>query len=282
MILLPQPGCWAYRQALPHLALQPSFSGQFLLYCAYKNIFHPNQFHKSSYPTTNPCPLPLGSQPITLWQAHPSPLSLLPSSVSSTLFMPFHPICHLGFGNNPARWAENLYIFKRFFFFLRYWGLNSGPSPRAPPPVLFLWRVFEIRSHRTICPGWLQIMTLLISASWVARIIGMRHRRPLKRCFNSLTLREIFVCNVCCYRWIVFLHRHGEVWFSGCEVIGIGVVGDVTTVKKRLYCSGWAINPVWLHPYKKKFRHKRKMACEYGCRAWSDVVTWWGHWKQRE
>jgi hypothetical protein len=152
MILLPQPGCWAYRQALPHLALQPSFSGQFLLYCAYKNIFHPNQFHKSSYPTTNPCPLPLGSQPITLWQAHPSPLSLLPSSVSSTLFMPFHPICHLGFGNNPARWAENLYIFKRFFFFFEVLGLKLRAFTSSPSTSLIFVKGFWDKVSQNYLP----------------------------------------------------------------------------------------------------------------------------------
>jgi hypothetical protein len=36
----------------------------------------------------------------------------------------------------------------------------------------------EIGSCRTICPGWLGTPILLISASWVARIIGVSHRRP--------------------------------------------------------------------------------------------------------
>jgi hypothetical protein len=55
-----------------------------------------------------------------------------------------------------------------------YWGLNSGPSPWATPPALFLWRVFEI-SAWTVCPGWLQNMILLISDYWVARITGVSH-----------------------------------------------------------------------------------------------------------
>jgi hypothetical protein len=33
-----------------------------------------------------------------------------------------------------------------FFLFLWYWGLNSGPSPWAIPPALFLWRFFKIGS----------------------------------------------------------------------------------------------------------------------------------------
>jgi hypothetical protein len=38
-----------------------------------------------------------------------------------------------------------------FFFFLRYWGLNLGPSPWATPPVLFLFRIFQDRVLQTIC-----------------------------------------------------------------------------------------------------------------------------------
>jgi hypothetical protein len=62
-----------------------------------------------------------------------------------------------------------------FFFFLVVWGLNSGPSPWITPPALFLWRCFRDRVLWTICPGWLWSTILLISASWVARIIGVSH-----------------------------------------------------------------------------------------------------------
>jgi hypothetical protein len=54
--------------------------------------------------------------------------------------------------------------------FLWYWGLNSGPSPWATPPVLFLWRVFRDRVSQTICLGWLWTVLILISPSRVARI----------------------------------------------------------------------------------------------------------------
>jgi hypothetical protein len=62
-----------------------------------------------------------------------------------------------------------------FFVCVCYWGLNSGPSPWATPPALFLWRVFWDRVLWTICPGWPRTVILLISASWVARITGMSH-----------------------------------------------------------------------------------------------------------
>jgi hypothetical protein len=72
---------------------------------------------------------------------------------------------------------ENYYcVF--FFFFLWYWGLNSGPTPWATPTALFCGRIFWHRVLQTICPGWLQTLILLISASWVTRIIGMSLQRP--------------------------------------------------------------------------------------------------------
>jgi hypothetical protein len=66
-----------------------------------------------------------------------------------------------------------------FFLFLWCWGLNSGPSPWATPPALFLWRVLRDRVLWTICPGWPQTSILLISASWAAGITGVSHWRPL-------------------------------------------------------------------------------------------------------
>jgi hypothetical protein len=42
----------------------------------------------------------------------------------------------------------------------------------------FLWWIFSRWvSRRTTCPGWLQTMILLISASWIARITGVSHQR---------------------------------------------------------------------------------------------------------
>jgi hypothetical protein len=64
-----------------------------------------------------------------------------------------------------------------FFFFLRYWGLNSGPTPCASLPALFCEGFFWDRGSQTICLGWLQTAILLISAFWVARITGVSHQR---------------------------------------------------------------------------------------------------------
>jgi hypothetical protein len=59
--------------------------------------------------------------------------------------------------------------------FLWYWGLNSGPTPWATPLTTFWDGAFQDKVSWTIFPGWLCTMILLISASWVARIIGVSH-----------------------------------------------------------------------------------------------------------
>jgi hypothetical protein len=64
---------------------------------------------------------------------------------------------------------------RRFFFFLRCWGLNSGPSTWASLLALFCDGSFWDRVSQTICPGWVRTTILLISASCVARNIGMSH-----------------------------------------------------------------------------------------------------------
>jgi hypothetical protein len=65
--------------------------------------------------------------------------------------------------------------FGAFLFILQYWGLNSGSTLWATPPSSVLCGFFQGRVSRTICPGWLGTSILLISASWAARIIGVRH-----------------------------------------------------------------------------------------------------------
>jgi hypothetical protein len=67
---------------------------------------------------------------------------------------------------------------KKFFFFsflFQYWGLNSGPTPWATPPAFFCDGFFWDSVSWTICPWWLQPSILLISASWISRIIHVSH-----------------------------------------------------------------------------------------------------------
>jgi hypothetical protein len=55
----------------------------------------------------------------------------------------------------PLRCRSYFIILFYFILLLWCWDLNSGPSPRASPPALFVEGFFEIGSHGTICPGWL-------------------------------------------------------------------------------------------------------------------------------
>jgi hypothetical protein len=73
----------------------------------------------------------------------------------------------------PTEVTLSLVIVNVVFFFLWYWGLNSGPAPWATPPALFCDEFFQDRVLLTICLCWLLI--LLFSASWVIRIRGMSH-----------------------------------------------------------------------------------------------------------
>jgi hypothetical protein len=59
--------------------------------------------------------------------------------------------------------------------------LNSGPTPWVTPPALFCEGFFKIESLELFAQGWLWTTILLISASWVARIIGMSDQCPFLR-----------------------------------------------------------------------------------------------------
>jgi hypothetical protein len=63
-------------------------------------------------------------------------------------------------------------------FCVRYWGLNSGPTPWATPAALFLCEFFLDRVSCTISQSWLWTSILPISASSAARNIGVSNRHP--------------------------------------------------------------------------------------------------------
>jgi hypothetical protein len=98
---------------------------------------------------------------------------------------------------------EAICYFSYFFFFWWSCGLNSVPTPRATPPALFCAGYFRDRVPQTIYLGWLQTVTLLICASWVARITGVSTGAQLLQLFLSSAflhggaLRRIPVHTVC-------------------------------------------------------------------------------------
>jgi hypothetical protein len=91
-------------------------------------------------------------------------------------------------------------IFNSFFFSWLYWGLNSGPTPWATPPALFCdGFFFKIGSLKLFAGAGFELW-FLISASWVARIIGVSPWHPA---FNSLQNIKTFshcVSELCLWR----------------------------------------------------------------------------------
>jgi hypothetical protein len=81
---------------------------------------------------------------------------------------------------NSGFWGIELLIQLFFFppsvlrFELRAFTLSHTTSP------IFCDKVFWDRVSGTVCLGWLQIVILLISASWVVRITGVSH--PCRQC----------------------------------------------------------------------------------------------------
>jgi hypothetical protein len=58
-----------------------------------------------------------------------------------------------------ANQGKHIQLFKHwsfslFFLFLQFWDLNSGHTPWATPPAIFLWWIFW-DSSQAIYPGWL-------------------------------------------------------------------------------------------------------------------------------
>jgi hypothetical protein len=62
-------------------------------------------------------------------------------------------------------------------FCLRYWGLNSGPTPWATSPALCFDGIFQDRVSKNLLGQALNCNSP-VSASWVARITGMSHQVP--------------------------------------------------------------------------------------------------------
>jgi hypothetical protein len=117
--------------------------------------------------------------PLERTQAHSNSGSLSNNSWPTELFSQTLPCDH----SSKLVSVTHISGASVFFVYGWYWGLNSGPSPWATPPALFLWRVFQDRVSWTICLGWIRTAILLISASWVARITGVSYRH-LARSFG--------------------------------------------------------------------------------------------------
>jgi hypothetical protein len=78
-------------------------------------------------------------------------------------------------------------FFAALGFEIRTSHLLRRSTTSATPPGLFCDGYFQDRVLRSTCPGWLWTLILLISASWVARIIGMSTGTRLPLTFLKLS-----------------------------------------------------------------------------------------------
>jgi hypothetical protein len=85
------------------------------------------------------------------------------------------------------KWDRSFFCF--LFFSFAIWDLNSGPTCQATLPDLFCYGFFWDRVLWTVCPGWPRTTILLISVSWIARIIGINQWCPA-RCIFLMCLLD--------------------------------------------------------------------------------------------
>jgi hypothetical protein len=74
------------------------------------------------------------------------------------------------------------------FFSTRLWTQSLQLEPFHQPPFVCVCvsdRYFRDRVSRTICPGWLGTLILLISASWVVTVTSVSHLRLARSLFLS-------------------------------------------------------------------------------------------------
>jgi hypothetical protein len=120
-------------------------------------------------------------------------------------------------------------------FFLRYLGLNSGPSLWATPPALLLWRVFWDKVSQNYLPGLSSNLDPSDLTSWVARISGVNHQRPASGILLSLTdTREPYFRSI-------FYHPRlhcTRVEDDGGRWLGHGLAGGHTTFTWELCEAG--------------------------------------------
>jgi hypothetical protein len=113
--------------------------------------------------------------------------------------------------------------FRVLHYLLQYWDLNSGSSPWATTPAFFfIDGCFQDRVSWTVCPGWLRTLIFLISASWVARIIGAWLIIALLCCFSHSVL-NIMSINMFIQWWM----KNVRVYFTINRFCVQGIVLDI-------------------------------------------------------
>jgi hypothetical protein len=108
-----------------------------------------------------------------------------------------------------------------FFFFICHTGVWTQClhfEPLCQP--CFVLDFFQYRVKQTICTGWLWTTILLITASWVARIIAVSHQHPALMVLlfiyvYFLFINESVLWKIMHLKWpIIFMNRRSKLWLQ--------------------------------------------------------------------
>jgi hypothetical protein len=158
----------------------------------------------------------------------------------------FFPFCGLFF-----HFLDNV-LRSTFFFFLWYWGLELRPTPWATLPALFCNEFFPDRILWSIRPGWLLTQTLLICASWVARITCVRHWCQLTEffIFRMFSFRLfLLVIWMSCLRNYFLIHNHCFPKSSIVKLLHLGLWYILNSFFIWCRYGSNSLFPIWISSY---------------------------------
>jgi hypothetical protein len=134
------------------------------------------------------------------------------------------------------KWAElwNICLFVCLFCGSGAWTQGLHLRPLHQP--IFVMGFFQDRVSWTVCPGWLGTAIFLISASWVARIIGVSHWCPANICYLKKG-REIKAWRTCLQEVMIWIWNDPHRLM--CLMLSSQLVGLFLHVLETLRGEAW-------------------------------------------